>query len=68
METDFNSLTGDLDSGPLSAGELRRLRSLLRDEDRIDWLRRKLKIILPWVFAAISSGIAIYQALFHRSS
>lgn len=45
---------------PLTEEELRRIRGLLRDDDRATWLRKQLKIFVPAIIAVVS---AVYAAV-----
>lgn len=42
---------------PLSAAELIALRRIISDEQHATWLRKKLKVFLPWAIG-IATGLA----------
>jgi hypothetical protein len=47
---------------PLSAEELRHLRQMLLEDSHATWLRKKVKVFLPWAIA-IGTGLAgLYHA------
>lgn len=45
----------------LSPEERRALRRLLREDERMTWMRRKLKVILPAVVAAVAAAVAVWD-------
>jgi hypothetical protein len=38
----------------LSAAELRQLRQIILADARASWLRKQLKVLVPWIFAVVS--------------
>ena len=57
LEPDSGPMDLDGDQ-PLTADERRHLRRLLRDDDHLTWVRRKLRVFVP---AAVAVVVAVWQ-------
>lgn len=56
-DTDRMALEDWLDphpQAPLTDDETRRLRKLLQDDDRATWLRKQVRVFVPWIFGVVS--------------
>lgn len=42
------------DTPPLTPDELKRLREIIEADDHATWLRRQIKVIVPWMFAVVA--------------
>lgn len=46
------------DDKPFTYEERRKLREVLREADRADWLRKRIKVLTPWIIAVGGAFVA----------
>ena len=53
----------DIDGGEFTEKERKRIRRIVRDQQRMDWMWATLRIWTGWLSAAIIGAYAPYEAL-----
>lgn len=53
-----NAPLDDEDDRPFGPDERRKLRHVLREADRADWLRKRIKVFTPWLIAVGGAMVA----------